>query len=176
MGIKAVFLDRDGTLNREVDYLHKVEDFAWCDGVLPGLMRFMRYGYKLFVVSNQSGIARGMYDLSDLKVLENHMIEQLSEWGITIERWSYCPHHPDIGGPCTCRKPENGLLEEIIAEYEVDRNASWMIGDQWRDLQAGEKSGLQTVGVFANDRSQLIAENGGVLVPDFLSAVRHILD
>lgn len=157
---KAIFLDRDGTLNKEVHYLHKIEDFEWCDGALDALKKMQEMGYLLFVVSNQSGVARGMFNEEAIYELQSFMETQLREQGIEIQKFEYCVHHPEISGDCSCRKPNNGMLEKLIEEYQVDRGHSWMIGDQLRDLEAGLKSHLECAGVYANERSDRIALAG----------------
>lgn len=139
---KAIILDRDGTINVEKDYLHKIEDFELEFGVLEGLKILAELGYIFVVVTNQSGIARGYYTEEDLVVLNNHIKEILKKEGIIIEKFYYCPHHPEKGigqykVDCECRKPKPGMLEEAIKEFNIDRDKSFMIGDNISDIEAG---------------------------------------
>ncbi len=139
---KAIILDRDGTINVEKDYLHKIEDFEFEKGVIEGLKILSQLGYIFIVVTNQSGIARGYYSEEDLEILNNHIGEILLKEGIKIEKFYYCPHHPEKGVgkykvECNCRKPNPGMLEEAIKEFNIDREKSFMIGDNISDIEAG---------------------------------------
>ena len=107
---RAIFLDRDGTLNKDTGYVHRKEDWHWLPGVVEALKRFHAVGYALVVVSNQSGLARGMYDLAALHELEAWINADLEAKGAAIDAWYYCPHLPEITGPCSCRKPAPGLI------------------------------------------------------------------
>lgn len=139
---KAIILDRDGTINVEKDYLHKIEDFEFEEGVVEGLKILSNLGYIFVVVTNQSGIARGYYTEEDLIKLNNHISDILEKDGIRIEKFYYCPHHPEKGVgkykvECECRKPNPGMLEEAIREFNIDREKSFMVGDNISDVEAG---------------------------------------
>ena len=139
---KAIILDRDGTINIEKDYLYKIEDFEFEEGVIEGLKILADLGYIFVVVTNQSGIARGYYTEDDLCILNTYIGKSLEERGIKIEKFYYCPHHPEKGVgnykvKCTCRKPNPGMLEEAIREFNIDRDKSFMIGDNMSDIEAG---------------------------------------
>ena len=139
---KAIILDRDGTINIEKDYLHKIEDFEFEEGVVEGLKILSNLGYIFVVVTNQSGIARGYYTEEDLIKLNNHISDILEKDGIRIEKFYYCPHHPEKGVgkykvECECRKPNPGMLEEAIREFNIDREKSFMVGDNISDVEAG---------------------------------------
>lgn len=139
---KAIILDRDGTINVEKDYLHKIEDFEFEEGVVEGLKILSNLGYIFVVVTNQSGIARGYYTEEDLIKLNNHISDILEKNGIRIEKFYYCPHHPEKGVgkykvECECRKPNPGMLEEAIREFNIDREKSFMVGDNISDVEAG---------------------------------------
>lgn len=139
---KAIILDRDGTINIEKDYLHKVEDFEFEEGVIEGLKILADLGYIFVVVTNQSGIARGYYTEDDLHVLNTYIGKVLEKEGIKIEKFYYCPHHLEKGVgkyrvDCECRKPKPGMLEEAIKEFDIDREKSFMVGDNISDIQAG---------------------------------------
>jgi len=146
---KAIFLDRDGTINVEKDYIYKCEDLVFEEGSVEALKAFKNLGYILIVVSNQSGIARGYFTEEDLKAFNNNMNEKLKEEAVEITEFYCCPHHPDglaeYKKVCDCRKPNNKMLEDAIEKYNIDREKSYMIGDKASDIGAGLKSKLKTV-------------------------------
>ena len=146
---KAIFLDRDGTINVEKDYIYKSEDLVFEEGTIDALKTFKNLGYILIVVSNQSGIARGYFTEEDLNIFNNNMNEILKKNGIEITEFYCCPHHPDGIGEykkvCECRKPNNKMIEDAIKKYNIDREKSYMIGDKTSDIGAGIKSNLKTV-------------------------------
>ncbi|ALQ39799.1 histidinol phosphatase [Fusobacterium hwasookii ChDC F174] len=146
---KAIFLDRDGTINVEKDYIYKSEDLVFEEGTIEALETFKNLGYILIVVSNQSGIARGYFTEEDLNIFNNNMNEILKKNGVEITEFYCCPHHPDGIGEykkvCECRKPNNKMIEDAIKKYNIDREKSYMIGDKTSDIGAGIKSNLKTV-------------------------------
>ncbi|KXA23344.1 putative histidinol-phosphatase [Fusobacterium nucleatum] len=146
---KAIFLDRDGTINVEKDYIYKSEDLIFEEGTIDALKTFKNLGYILIVVSNQSGIARGYFTEEDLNIFNNNMNEMLKKNGVEITEFYCCPHHPDGIGEykkvCECRKPNNKMIEDAIKKYNIDREKSYMIGDKTSDIGAGLKSNLKTV-------------------------------
>lgn len=146
---KAIFLDRDGTINVEKDYIYKCEDLVFEEGSVEALKTFKKLGYILIVVSNQSGIARGYFTEEDLKAFNDNMNEKLKEESVEITEFYCCPHHPDglaeYKKVCDCRKPNNKMLEDAIKKYNIDREKSYMIGDKVSDIGAGLKSKLKTV-------------------------------
>ena len=146
---KAIFLDRDGTINVEKDYIYKSEDLVFEEGTIEALKTFKNLGYILIVVSNQSGIARGYFTEEDLNIFNNNMNEILKKNGVEITEFYCCPHHPDGIGEykkvCECRKPNNKMIEDAIKKYNIDREKSYMIGDKTSDIGAGIKSNLKTV-------------------------------
>ena len=146
---KAIFLDRDGTINVEKDYIYKSEDLVFEEGTIEALKTFKNLGYILIVVSNQSGIARGYFTEEDLNIFNNNMNEILKKNGIEITEFYCCPHHPDGIGEykkvCECRKPNNKMIEDAIKKYNIDREKSYMIGDKTSDIGAGLKSNLKTI-------------------------------
>lgn len=151
MSLKAVFLDRDGTLNVDVNYLYKIEDFAWVLEAREALAYLVQQGYTLFVITNQSGIARGYYTIAQMEQLHEHMNQELAQVGAHIEKFYYCPHHqkegvlPEYVKDCDCRKPKPGMLLQAMAEYDIDKAASLMIGDSKRDVEAAEAAGIRGV-------------------------------
>ena len=133
---KAVFLDRDGTINVDKDYLYKKEDWEFIDGVVDGLQILQNLGYKLIVISNQSGIARGYYTREDADKIFEYMVNELKKYGVIIDKYYYCPH---IGNDCNCRKPKLGLFYQAQKDFDIDFSKSYAIGDKIRDLSICEK-------------------------------------
>lgn len=147
---KAIFLDRDGTINIDKNYLYKIEEFEFVEGAVEGLKILYDLGYKLIVVTNQAGIGRGYYTEEDLKKLNNYMEEKLLQEGIKIEKCYYCPHHAEHGMgkykiDCECRKPKPGMLLEGIKEFNINPKKSYMIGDKLSDAEAGINAGVKPI-------------------------------
>lgn len=154
MSRRAMFLDRDGTLNRDFGYIHRQEDWQWLPGVPEALARFAAAGMLLVVVSNQSGVARGMFSRSDLLALERHAGRQLAAYGVRVAGWYYCPHLPEISGACACRKPAPGLLRKAACDLDIDLSGSWMLGDRLRDVRAGLNAGCHSALVRGQDDAE----------------------
>ena len=167
---RAVFLDRDGTLNVEKHYLYKEEDWEWIPGVPEALARLARAGWRLAVVSNQSGIARGYYSAGDVDRLHDFVNRDLaSRADARIDLFLYCPHDPS--STCDCRKPAPGLLREAARRLGVDLAESWMIGDKEIDIAAGRAAGCRCVLVRTGyGRSSESALPPGVPAADDLAA------
>jgi D-glycero-D-manno-heptose 1,7-bisphosphate phosphatase len=141
----AVFLDRDGTLCREKHYLHRWEDWEWLPGAARALKGFQRLGFKLVVISNQSGIARGYYSERSVRRLHAAVKKDLLRKGIMVEGFYYCPHHPRRHGVCRCRKPHPGMLKRAARELHLDLRRSFMIGDKAIDVRAGRAAGAVSI-------------------------------
>ena len=162
---KVVFLDRDGVINKEVGYLHKSEDFKFIDGVFTACKHFQAQGYKLIIVTNQSGIARGYYQKEDFHKLTQWMLMQFGNQGIDILDVFFCPHGPE--STCACRKPQPGMLLDARDKYDIDMEKSWMIGDKEADVGAANTAGInQTILVKsghaideANSRAKFILKS-----------------
>ncbi|MFM2206652.1 MAG: hypothetical protein RL213_627 [Bacteroidota bacterium] len=147
---KAVFLDRDGVINEERgQYTWQPEEFRINPGVFDALRRLQDAGYLLIIISNQGGIAKGLYTKGDFDRLTEYMTSLFSTNGIRIEETYYCPHHPDFGR-CICRKPDSLLPEKAIARFRIDPGQSWFIGDASRDEAAGKSAGLKTLLIRPN--------------------------
>ena len=140
---RAIFLDRDGTLNEDLGYVHKAADWRWLPGVPEALARFKAAGWLVVVVSNQSGIARGLFAPQDLAALERWVDGRLAPLGAAPDAWYHCPHLPEITGPCDCRKPLPGLVLRACADMGIAPGASWMLGDRQRDVAAGVAAGCR---------------------------------
>lgn len=146
----AVFLDRDGTINVEKNYLYRIEDFEYIDGAVEALQKLHQAGFLLVVVTNQSGIARGYYSEEDFRTLNGWMRKDLQERGVPIASVYYCPHHPQAVVPkyravCDCRKPAAGLFQRAIRELDIDVDKSYAVGDKLRDLAICEEEPVQGI-------------------------------
>ena len=153
---KAVFLDRDGVLNREMgDYVCKLEDFHVLEYNIPALKELHDRGYLLLVATNQGGIAKGWYSEEELAKMHKTLRDTYRAGGVEITDIFYCPHHPDYTGECDCRKPKPGLLLQGIAKYNIDPARSYFIGDRERDVEAGMAAGVKGILI---DSDQPISE------------------
>ena len=147
---KAVFLDRDGTLNKNTHYLIDFGDFELLPGALEGLLLLQNMGYRLFVVSNQSGVARGYFSYQAVEELHGKIQEHMAGLGIHLEELAFCPHHPEgkveaYARVCDCRKPKPGMIHKLAAKYDVDIAESIMVGDNLSDAMAGINAGVNAV-------------------------------
>jgi len=140
MTIKAIFLDRDGVINKEVKYLFKIDDFEFIDGIFSACNYFQRLGYKIIIVTNQSGISRGYYTEIDYQKLTSWMLSKFIEQEITILDIFHCPHGPQ--SLCECRKPGPGMLLQAAKNHSIDMHNSWMIGDKETDINAANLAGI----------------------------------
>ncbi len=144
---KAAFIDRDGVINREVEYLHRIEDFEFIDGVFDACRLLADNGYRLVVVTNQSGIGRGYYDEAQYLALTRWMVARFADRGIVIDGVYHCPHHPRHGigeyrMACECRKPKPGMLLQAAREHDIVLSRSLMFGDKEADVEAGRAAGV----------------------------------
>ena len=147
---KAVFLDRDGTINVEKHYLYKIEDFELLPSVVEGLKKLQEAGYLLIVITNQSGIARGYYTEEEYNRLNQHMLGVLESKGVYISDVFYCPHLPDAKiekyrVDCNCRKPKLGMFYDAVKKWNIDLEQSWAIGDKERDLAICDGTGCRGI-------------------------------
>ena len=141
---KALFLDRDGVVNKEKNYIYKIKDFEFIDGIFETCRKFQNKGYLLIVITNQAGIARGIYTEEDFHILTEWMLERFFEEGLTIDAVYHCPHHPDYTGVCDCRKPSPGMLKEARKMFDIDMESSILVGDKESDIEAGIQAGVGT--------------------------------
>ena len=147
LGRKAAFVDRDGVINVESGYPYRVEDFVFLPGAIEGLQRLQAAGYLLVVMTNQSGIARGLYTEADYERLTDYMRQRLLAAGVQLSAVEHCPHLPDADIAryrldCNCRKPRPGMLERAAAALNIDLSASILVGDRATDIQAGRSAGV----------------------------------
>lgn len=150
MGNKAVFLDRDGTINIDKGYIYRKEDFQFIDGSIDAIKQLKENNYKIIVVTNQSGVARGYYNEDDVIELHKYINKKLEAYDCSIDAFYYCPHHPNAlidkyKINCSCRKPKSGMLELAVKEFNLIPEECWMIGDKESDITAGKKLKMRTV-------------------------------
>lgn len=158
---KAVFLDRDGTINIEKHYLYTIDEFEFLPGVTEGLRLLQEKGYKLIVVTNQSGIARGYYSEEDFSHLNEWMVSKLHQYGVFIDAVYFCPHLQDAliekyRMKCDCRKPKIGLFLKAAEEFNISFAASWSIGDRLRDCSICETTACKGALVGNTECSSVI--------------------
>jgi histidinol-phosphate phosphatase family protein len=152
----AVFLDKDGTLVDDVPFNVDPERIRLTAGALPGLCLLAQAGYELIVISNQAGIARGLFSEAALAGVERRLQELLADIGVRLGGFYYCPHDPDghvapYAVSCGCRKPAPGLLLQAAATHDIDLTRSWFIGDILDDVEAGNRAGCRTVLIYGNE-------------------------
>jgi len=140
---KAVFLDRDGTINIDVHYLDDPDNFTMYPGVGEGVKTLKDHGFKIIIITNQSGIGRGYFSEAQLSAIHERMIDIFRNYDVRVDDIFYCPHHPD--DQCSCRKPHTGLFEKAILRHDIDAARSFMIGDKSLDIEAGKKMGTKTI-------------------------------
>lgn len=138
---KAIFLDRDGTLNYDAGYTHQPKDLKLYDGVTEGLKKLQELGFFLIIITNQSGINRGIFTEKQMREFNDALLKKLGA-DIKITAIYFCPHRPDEN--CKCRKPKTALLEKAIQEFNIDPLQSYFVGDKNTDLECGENAGTKT--------------------------------
>ena len=150
MSKRVIFLDRDGVINRERgEYTYRLEDVEWVTDLFESLKIFKDHGFEFIVISNQGGVAKGIYSMEDVMAIQNAFEEELSKHDLKLLDHYYCPHHQDFTN-CLCRKPKSNMLERAIAKHDIDVGASYFIGDSERDVQAGEALNVRSFKVSAN--------------------------
>lgn len=145
---KAVFFDRDGTINVDTHYLYKKTDFKFIQGMPNFIKKWNDWGYKVIVITNQSGIARNLFAERDVNILHQYINKELKKFNAHIDAFYFCPHHPDFTGKCLCRKPEPGLFKKAIHEFDLKASECIMFGDKQSDIDAAKKCGI--MGVLVN--------------------------
>lgn len=143
---RCVFLDRDGTINKEVSYLHRIEDIEIMKGVAKGIRMLNTHGYMVIVISNQSGVARGFFSTEEVEMINEKINELLLAEDAKITEFYYCPHHPNgiqkkYSVKCNCRKPNIGMIAGAVKKYDIDITASYLIGDKATDMKTARNAG-----------------------------------
>jgi D-glycero-D-manno-heptose 1,7-bisphosphate phosphatase len=152
MAIKTIFLDRDGIINKEINYLHKIDEFEFIDGIFDSCLFLINLGYKVIIITNQSGIARGYYTEKDYQKLTQWMLRKFNEKNIKILDIFHCPHGPD--STCFCRKPKPGMFLEAKSKYNINMKKSWMIGDKETDILAANSAGISNTILLIDNSSK----------------------
>ncbi|MBU2639699.1 MAG: D-glycero-beta-D-manno-heptose 1,7-bisphosphate 7-phosphatase [Nanoarchaeota archaeon] len=147
---KAIFLDRDGIINVDTGYTHRIEDLEFEQGAIEGLKLLQSSGFKRIIVTGQSGIGRGYYSEEDYHIFMREMSTRLRMHRITIDGIYFCPHHPEkaIGKykmDCNCRKPKIGMLEQAVTDHGIDLQQSWVVGDKTDDIEMGTRADCKTI-------------------------------
>jgi len=175
---KAIYLDRDGTLNFDPGYVHKLEDFKLLPGVIEGL-QLLKEDYLFFIITNQSGIGKGLYSWSDFTIFQGRLITELVDNGIQIEKTYVCPHTPEDN--CECRKPKTFNLDKSVRDYKIDLKNSWVIGDHPSDVALGINAGCRTIYLLTGhgrkhfDELETKKITPTFIAENFLTAAKHIL-
>lgn len=180
---KAVFLDRDGTINVEKDYLVRPEEFEFIPDAPAAIARLKRAGFLVIVVTNQSGVARGYFGTEEVRQLHDHLKQQLALVGTAIDDFYFCPHHPEYGVgeykvDCDCRKGSPGMLLQAAAEHGIDLDRSYMVGDKVADVEAGRRAGCRSILVltgYGQSEVKKLPDHEVNVVADLSSAVDYIL-
>jgi D-glycero-D-manno-heptose 1,7-bisphosphate phosphatase len=173
---KAVFLDRDGVINRKApsdnEYVTHWDEIEILAGVADAVSRLNLAGFQVIVVTNQRGVAKGLLTTAELESIHRRMCEHLARAGAKIDGVYYCPH--ELEPSCGCRKPQPGMLFEAARAHDIDLAASWMIGDSEKDVEAGKRAGCRTVRLIADGKS---AHDGAdVTAPSLLASIPKILE
>ena len=147
---RAIFLDRDGTINEEVGYIEQLDRLVIIPAAFEAIRLINLSGFKAIVVTNQAGIAKGLFDETFVKQTNDHLQESLKQKGAAIDAFYFCPHHPTEGAPpyrqvCDCRKPAPGLFHQAAQDMAIDLTGSFMIGDRYRDMEAAHRAGVKGV-------------------------------
>ena len=175
MTIKTIFLDRDGVINKELNYLYKIEDFEFIDGVFETCKYLTSLDYKIIVITNQSGIARGYFTEDDYQIITQWMIAQFNKNGVDILDVLHCPHLPDSN--CNCRKPKPGMIKDAKHKYGIDIQNSWLIGDKENDIIAGNSSGISnTILVKSGHKINEIDSNAKYILESINEANQVIIN
>ncbi len=180
---KAFFLDRDGVVIREAEYLSSVKEVKIFNETFQALKLMKEAGYLIIVVSNQSGVARGYFEESTIPIIHKHINSELKKENIEVNAFYYCPHH-DNGSiekysiPCECRKPKSGMLDKAAKDFNIDLTKSFMIGDKTSDIKAGKNANVAKSILVKSGHSFILTpeeENEIVVKDDILEATKYLL-
>lgn len=171
---KAIFLDRDGTLIEEVNFLHRVEDLRFFDYTDESVKILKEHGFLVIIATNQSGIARGIYTENQMHEVHASIQDQLTE---PIDAFYFCPHLPNDG--CRCRKPNLGMIEQACQDFAIDLNESWMIGDKVLDIELGQNANIKTALVktgYGEKDAEKLQNTPDFIAETLIDAVRFIIE
>lgn len=171
--MKVIFLDRDGVINDDIGYLHRIEDFIFIDGVFDTCRYFLQKNYHIIVITNQSGIARGYYQQRDFEQVNEWMLNQFQQENIKILETFFCPHQDS--DYCFCRKPKPGMLLEAKDKYAIDMSQSWLIGDKDDDISAANNAGIrQTILVKSGQTINVANSNASFILKSIKESTAYI--
>ncbi|WP_439213527.1 D-glycero-beta-D-manno-heptose 1,7-bisphosphate 7-phosphatase [Duffyella gerundensis] len=170
--VPAIFLDRDGTINVDHGYVHEIDNFQFIDGVIDAMRELKEMGFALVIVTNQSGIARGMYSEEQFMQLTEWMDWSLADRDIDLDGIYFCPHMPDAPvenyrQQCDCRKPQPGMILSATEELDIDLSASYMVGDKIEDVMAGKAAGVGKT---------VLVRSGKTVTPEGESAADWVIE
>ena len=166
---KAVFIDRDGVIIEDKGFVHKIEDFRLIKNAIEGLK--LLKNYKLFIVTNQSGIGREHYKIEDFLKFNSHLIKELKKHNIKIEKTYYCPHKPEDN--CSCRKPKTKFLDDAAEDFGIDLKSTFVIGDRKSDMEFGKSGGCKTIFITNDNMKNKIAAD--YTAKDLVDAAKWII-
>lgn len=173
--MKAVFIDRDGTIARDVHYCRRVEDFEILPTVPEAIRLLNQHGFKVVIITNQSGIARGYFNETTLLQIHQHMRQELAKYDARVDAIYYCPHHPEEG--CECRKPKPGLILKAAQDLAINLGRSFMVGDGEMDIRAGKAAGCRTILVATEpDIEKETTDPPDYIADNMLRAAQWIID
>jgi D,D-heptose 1,7-bisphosphate phosphatase len=181
---RAVFLDRDGVLNKDPPHFaHRLDQLELIPRSGTAVKILNEYGYLVIIISNQSGVARGYYTEKEVSIFNNTLLLKIKEYGGEVDAIYYCPHHPDAKIEkyrliCNCRKPEPGMLLQAAEEYNIDLQKSYVVGDKWSDIEAGKNAGCQTILVLTGhgaDESLKMKDDNYPSAADLYEAVNKYI-
>jgi D-glycero-D-manno-heptose 1,7-bisphosphate phosphatase len=173
MTIKTIFLDRDGVVNKEVNYLYKINDFKFIDGVFEACQHFKKLNYETIIVTNQSGIYRGYYKEEDFQKLSKWMLSQFIIKNIPILEVFHCPHSPVSN--CSCRKPKPGMFNKAKELFNIDMEKSWMIGDKEEDITASNSAGIKNTILVRSGHEINESNSKSKFIVDSIKEVKKII-
>jgi D-glycero-D-manno-heptose 1,7-bisphosphate phosphatase len=172
MANKSIFLDRDGVINHDKNYLHKVDDFEFIKGIFVACRQFNTLDYKIIIVTNQSGISRGYYTEEDYQKLTHWMITQFKEQSVNILDVFHCPHTDNFS--CQCRKPKPGMLLKAKSKHSINMKKSWMIGDKERDIAAANAAGIEKTILLRSSYEIYKPSNASFTIDSILESIAVI--
>ena len=169
---KIIFLDRDGVINEEVNYLHQIEDFIFIEGIFQSLNYLKKFGYEFIIITNQSGIGRGLYDENDYQKLDLWMKSVFKKHDLDILFSIHCPHTPEDN--CNCRKPKTGMFEYCFQKYSISKENSWMIGDSKRDIEASLSAGINN-NILVRSGHPIPEDIRNIIIIDSIKQVHQVI-